>query len=104
MEFSLTSLQKHIPPLFRNLFFLTTVFFIAWMLFLDENNVFSQYGLYKQWKKVEEEKDFYKQEMETALEKYYAITDDQRFVEDYAREKYLMKKDNEDLFVVVPKK
>lgn len=100
----LTTLQQKTPPLFRNVFFLTGIGFIVLMLFIDDNNMFAQYRLYKQWKKIEVEKEFYKAEMEKAREQYYAIMNDQQYVERYAREKYLMKKNNEDLFVIVPKK
>ncbi|HEY0262376.1 MAG TPA: septum formation initiator family protein [Chitinophagales bacterium] len=104
MAFSLTSVRNKIPAIFRNLFFLSGSLFLIWMFFLDENNVFSQYRLYKQWKKIEEEKNFYKREMEKAQMQYYAVIDDQHYVENFAREKYFMKKDNEDLYIIVPKK
>ena len=103
MSFSFTALQNKIPPIFRNVFFLSSTAFVVWMLFLDENNAFTQYRLYQQWKKIEAEKLFYQNEAAKAEAQYYAVTDDQRYVERLAREKYLMKKDNEDLFIIVPK-
>ena len=104
MAFSIASIPEKIPAVFRNLFFLSGSLFLIWMIFLDDNNVFSQYRLYKQWKKIESEKNFYKQEMEKAQTQYYAVIDDQRYVENMAREKYFMKKDNEDLYIIVPSK
>lgn len=104
MAFSISSISNKIPPIFRNLFFLSGCFFAIWMFFLDENNVFAQYRLYQQWSKIESEKNFYKQEMEKAQAQYFAITNDKNYLETFAREKYFMKKDNEDLYIIVPKK
>lgn len=104
MAFSIASVFSKIPPFFRNLFFLSGSLFLIWMFFLDENNVFAQYRLYKQWKKIESEKNFYRQEMEKAQKEYSSIISDPRYVENFAREKYFMKKDNEDLYIIVPEK
>ena len=84
----------------RNKYLIAAAFFIVWMLFFDE----------KDWSLIssrrekltdlqESEQHLSKQITETRKELDLLKTNAQT-IEKYAREKYLMKKDNEDLFIV----
>jgi len=96
--------MKRTVGIISNKYFLITSFFIAWMLFFDRNDLFSQYEYRKQLHKLEEEKEFYTTETERVKKDLHELTSDQEMLEKFAREKYLMKKDNEDVYVIIKEK
>jgi cell division protein FtsB len=83
-----------------NKYLLATVAFIALLFFSDKNSILEQYKLYKQYKKAKTEHDFYATQIEQAREKYNELFSNKENLEKYAREKYLMKKANEDVYVI----
>jgi cell division protein FtsB len=78
--------------------------FLVWMIFFDRNDLFSQYEYRKQVNKLKQERDFYKKETDQVNKELDELTSNPQKLEKFAREKYLMKKDNEDVFVIVPAK
>lgn len=92
--------MKRFINLIKNKFFLVTVVFFVWMTFFDKNDFYSQYQYKQQLIKLEQERDFYKVETENVNKDLDELTSDKAKLEKFAREKYLMKKDNEDVFVV----
>lgn len=93
--------------LLRNKYFLATIAFVAWMLFFDRNDLISQYDYRTQVAKLEAEKEFYIKETEKARKDLDELSTNKEKLEKFAREKYLMKKENEDVFVIIkeePKK
>ena len=88
----------------KNKFFIVTVAFIVWMLFFDKNDLVSQYEYRQQVNTLKEERDFYFKETETVDKDLDELTSNPQKLEKFAREKYLMKKDNEDVFVIVKEK
>jgi cell division protein FtsB len=87
--------------LFKNKFFLVSVAFVVWMIFFDKNDLFSQYQYRQQVSKLRQERDFYQKETADVNKQLNELNTDNSALEKFAREKYLMKKDNEDVFVVV---
>lgn len=96
--------MKRLLDLFQNKFFLVTVVFIAWMIFFDKNDFLSQYEYRQEMNKLQEEKDFYKTEIDRVTKDLNELTTNRQQLEKFAREKYLMKKDDEDIFVIEHKK
>jgi cell division protein FtsB len=96
-----SSIYQRIPPLLRNKYILTTLGFIIWLLFFDRHDIISQYKLRKELHKLEEEKSFYLKEIEKDSKNLNELLTNPKTLEKFAREKYLMKKDNEDIFVIV---
>ena len=91
--------------LFKNKYFLVTAAFAVWMIFFDRNDLFSQYEYHQQVSKLEQERDFYQKETAKVAKDLEELNSNPQQLEKFAREKYLMKKDNEDVFVIVqPKK
>jgi cell division protein FtsB len=91
----------------RNKYLISGIAFLAWMLFFDRNDLMSQYEYRRQLNKLEAEKQFYTSESEKALQDLNELSTNRSKLEKFAREKYLMKKDNEDVFVIIkeePKK
>lgn len=96
--------MQRLIDLFKNKFFLVTVAFVVWMTFFDKNDLLSQYQYRQEVSKLEQERDFYKAETEKVDKDLTELTSNPQQLEKFAREKYLMRKDNEDVFVVVKEK
>lgn len=87
--------------LLKNKYFIASLVFVIWMLFFDRNDVVSQYDYRTQVKKLEQEKEFYNKEIATVQKDLEDLTTDKSKLEKFARERYLMKRDNEDVFVIM---
>ena len=96
--------MRRLIDLLKNKFFLVTLAFVIWMIFFDKNDLFSQYEYHQQLDKLKQEQIFYKTETEKVNKDLSELTSDKSKLEKFAREKYLMKKDNEDIFVIVHEK
>lgn len=70
------------------------------MFFLDDNNLFSQYQSYSKLKDVEDEKRFYQEKIKEVKQQHEELFGDKAALEKYAREKYLMKKPTEEIYLV----
>ncbi|TZF84979.1 septum formation initiator family protein [Pedobacter sp. BS3] len=90
--------------LIRNKYLISAVAFVVWMLFFDRNDLMSQYEYRTQLNKLEEEKEFYTQQIEKVKQDLDELTTNREQLEKFAREKYHMKKDNEDVYIIVPAK
>jgi cell division protein FtsB len=87
--------------LIRNKYLIASVAFLTWMLFFDRNDLMSQYEYRTQVNKLKAEKEFYTQETAKVVKDLNELTTNQSKLEKFAREKYLMKKENEDVFVII---
>jgi cell division protein FtsB len=87
--------------LLRNKYVLTVIALIAWLLFFDKNDVFTQYELIDKCSKLQKEKEYYLAEITTNQASLRELKNNTKSLERFSREKYLMKKDNEDVFVLV---
>lgn len=87
--------------LIRNKYFIAGIAFLIWMLFFDRNDLMSQYEYQTQLNKLQAEKEFYLKESAKTVKDLNELTTDKTKLEKFAREKYLMKKENEDVFVII---
>ena len=94
---------KRLPPFTRNFFFLATVFFLIWMSFFDSNDFFSQYKLTSKIKSLEAQREYYIERIEEVKQDREELLSNPELLEKFAREKYLMKKPTEDIYVIVEK-
>lgn len=90
-----------IPSYLKNKYALTAGIFIIWIAFFDQNNLITQYQYHSELNKLNEEKRFYQEELEVIKEDLNELRSNPKTLEKFAREKYLMKKDDEVLFVIV---
>lgn len=92
---------KRLPRFTRNFFFLAGTFFVVWMLFIDVNDLVAQYQLSRKLQSLEQQKAYYTGKIEEVKEDRHELMSDQALLEKFARENYLMKKESEDLYVIV---
>jgi cell division protein FtsB len=96
--------MRRLINLFKNKYFLISLAFVVWMIFFDKNDLFSQYQYHQQLSKLKQERDFYQKETSRVAKDLDELTSNPQKLEKFARERYLMKKDNEDVFVIVQAK
>ncbi len=94
---------KKLPKPFRNFYFITTVIFLAWMLLLDSNNLIARFHLSSKLNSLENEKEYYEEKIKEVEKDHQELFGDNESIEKFAREKYLMKKEKEDIYVIVEK-
>ncbi len=92
---------KKIPPYTRNFYFLSSAVFLIWMLFIDSNDFISQYKLSSKLSGMEEQKSYYLEKIEEVEKDREELMSDDKLLEKFAREKYFMKKETEDVFIIV---
>lgn len=92
---------KRVNPIFRNFYVVGTVFFLVWMSFLDQNDFLSRFRLTAKLHSLEAEKEYYQEKIEEVQKDHDDLFGDRESVEKFAREKYLMKKETEEIFLVV---
>lgn len=92
-----------VPAVFKNPYFIVIVLFGAWMLFFDNNDLATQYRRHKELSALNEKKEYYLQQIAVTDEAYRELTSNPATQEKFAREHYHMKRDNEDVFVIVEK-
>ena len=80
---------------------ISSVAFLVWMLFFDSNDIYSQYQLSSKLTELEDEKDYYLDKIDDVKADREALLNNEVLLEQFAREKYYLKKDNEEVFVVV---
>lgn len=82
-----------------NKYVLILLFFTTWMLFLDNYSYLDQSVLNKQIDKLEDNKKYYREEIKKDKETIRFLKNSDQ-IEKYAREKYYMKKDSEDIYII----
>ena len=92
---------KKLPRAFRNFYIVTGLIFLVWMLFLDSNDFLSRYKLTSKLRSLEGEKEYYLEKIKEVEKDKKELMGTPELLEKFAREKYLMKKETEDIFVVV---
>ncbi len=84
-----------------NKYVLASLIFLIWMLFLDSNNLIQRFRTMRNIQKLEEQKAYYEKRIEEDREKLNELRSDEEKLEKFAREQYLMKKVDEDVFIVL---
>jgi hypothetical protein len=97
----LKSLRDKVPTWLKNRYALSIVAFTVWMLFFDSNDAFMLYKLRNELNTIEIEKKYFQERIiETRADLDNLLNDNEK-LEKFAREKYLMKNNDEDIFVIV---
>jgi cell division protein DivIC len=92
--------MKKLVSILLNKYVLVLIFFVVWMLFFDQRDFFQQQEKRAELNKLEQKKAYYQQEIQKTKKELGDLQNSPAAVEKFARERYLMKKDGEDIFVV----
>lgn len=85
----------------NNKYFYTGLIFLVWMVFFDQENFIEQYRLSSNLDDLRAKKTYYQDEIANNEKAIYELENDSSQIEKFAREKYFMKRDNEEVFVII---
>ncbi|HZX72979.1 MAG TPA: septum formation initiator family protein [Cyclobacteriaceae bacterium] len=91
---------KKLPPIFRNFYVTTSLLFLVWMTFLDSNDLISRFSLSSKLNTLEDEKIYYQEKIAEVEKDRKELMTNRELLEKFAREKYLMRKETEDVFII----
>ena len=94
---------KRLPPFLKNFYSLAAILFVVWMVFFDSNDWISRYRMSAKLRQLENEKEYYIEKIGEVKKDQEELMGNKELLEKYAREKYLMKKDKEDIFIIQEK-
>ncbi|MGB8195232.1 MAG: septum formation initiator family protein [Chitinophagaceae bacterium] len=97
-------MKLRLPSLLTNKYLIAGVAFAVFLVFFDDRDVITNYKHRQQLKALEQSREHYEQEIAKTQQELKQLRSDAALLEKYAREKYLMKRDNEDIFLVREKK
>ncbi len=90
-----------IHPILKNKYVLTLGAFVIWMAFFDDRDMVTTHFKHRQeLKRLEMGRAYYKEEIARTRQELQELKSNPAVLEKYASEKYRMKKDNEDIFIV----
>ncbi len=96
----MNQILTHIPAFLKNKYFICFAIFCVVVLFLDKNDFFTQVERRKEFRELQQSKKYYTTQIATERKELEALKSNPATVEKIAREKYLMKRDNEELFII----
>lgn len=85
----------------NNKYIIASLIFLLWILFFDQNNLLNRISDLRNLREMKAQKEYYAKKIETDIQRTKELETDDDNLEKFAREQYLMKKDNEDVFVIV---
>jgi cell division protein FtsB len=92
---------KKIPPILRNKYVAVLVIFILYIGFFDAHDLISQIEIKMELRDISEEIDYLDNDTESAKRQIQELTSDKEKLEKFAREQYRMKRENEEIFVLL---
>lgn len=90
-----------IPSFTKNFYFLSTFIFLVWMFFFDSNDLVTQYQLNRKLNDLENEKAYFEEKILEVKKDREELLSNRELLEKFARENYFMKKQSEDLYIIV---
>ena len=94
-------MRKILRILSKSFYISVSLLFIIWMLFFDSNDLFTQYRLKSKLNDLETSKIHYEKEIKKVEKDRKELLTNKELLEKFAREKYLMKKTKEDIYIIV---
>lgn len=91
-----------IPWYFKNKYTLTFFLLFTWVLLFDNFDLFTVIKMRIEINKKEKEMNHLQTLIERDKQNYRELTSNREQLEKFARENYLMKKENEDIFIIIP--
>jgi cell division protein DivIC len=93
-------LLNQIPSWAKNKYLLTSAFFLVWMFFFDPKDLSNEFQRKARFNELQKSEEHLSGMIKDTRQELSQLKTNAQTIEKYAREKYMMKKDNEDLFVL----
>ena len=88
------------PKIFTNKYLITGIAFAVWMLFFDRNDLSLQLKRVQELNKLQENEKLMNDQIADTKHELRLLKTNPETLEKYAREKFMMKKENEDLYII----
>lgn len=92
---------EKIPPYLKNKYSVALIVFFLWIMFFDRNRVINQIKLVSTLNGMKAEREYYLDQIQRDSMALHILESDKKELERFAREKYLMKRDNEDVYLII---
>lgn len=86
---------------FKNKYVLGLMIFGIWMIIFDQNNLFYRYKTASKLRQLEKDKLYYQEKIKNDSSQINQLRSSNKNLEKFARETYLMKRDNEDIYIIL---
>lgn len=96
-------LMRNVIGFFTNKYILTMLVFSIWMLYFDQYDYFMMRQRKQELQNVKDNINYLNKEIANMEQAKSAMISEPKELEKYAREKYFMKRDNEDLYIIEKK-
>ncbi len=91
---------KRILPFLKNKYILSLIIFFIWILVFDQNNLIDRYINYREIRQLEKDNQYFRDRIKKDSVRMNELKTDNENLEKFAREQYLMKRENEDIFII----
>jgi len=92
---------EKIKPVIKNKYFISFIVFLIWILIFDQNNIIEIRKNVNKLHQLEQEKEFYLDRIVNDTRRLNELRTNNENLEKFAREEYLMKKKDEDIFLII---
>ena len=92
---------KKLSAVLKNKYLLSLALFSVWIIFFDDNNLIVRFGMIRNVNQLTNDCDYYEERIVSDSIKLNELKSSPEMLEKFAREQYLMKKDNEEIFILV---
>lgn len=93
--------QNIILKIIRNKYVITFLIFYFWLFFFDQHSIWERKGNESNINSLEKEKAYFIEKIENDENRIHELKTNRKNLEKFAREQYLMKKKNEDIFIMI---
>lgn len=85
----------------KNKYFIVTLFIVTWMTFFDSNNFIHRIQNKLELQELKQDKRYYQQKIKETRQNKKELIQNKETLEKFAREQYFMKKEDEDVYVII---
>ena len=98
---TLQRIFRKVFPVMKNKYILTLLIFLVWITFFDQNNLVDRFRQMNRQEELKDEKEYYLNKIHRDSVKLHQLKTNKENLEEFAREEYYMKRENEDIFIIV---
>ncbi len=92
--------RRKIYRILRNKYILSLVLFSLWLFFFDQNNLVNRFQEMRRINQLEADKGYFRERISADSARLNELKTDRENLEKFAREQYLMKRENEEIFII----
>ncbi|WP_372642664.1 septum formation initiator family protein [Ancylomarina sp.] len=86
-----------------NKFSISLLIFFFWLFFFDQHSIWERKEYKSKIEALSKEKEYYLTKIKKDKNRIHELKTNRENLEKFAREQYLMKKENEDIFIIIEK-